>query len=528
LADLVERVRAAAENADSEAVREALDAELRRVGEAYRADPSAWAAWADGFDVVGSAYEQLVSGADRRDAGQFQTPFWAADLMAGWLLQEPVQLLADPGVGSGRLLFRAAERPEPGPERLLGLDLDPVSLSMASVNLTLRSLAHELREANFLLDELPERPDGVSCNPPYSRHHAIPAEQKAAIHEGFEQRLGLKLSRLAALHVLFLVRALEVSADEARLAFITPAEWLDVNYGRKVKQFVLDRAQVEALVILKDDHLFFDGALTTAAITLLRKGEPRGGPTNVIRLDEQLPEVDAVLAALRGEGDLPVEEVELSVDAKWSRPAGASVSGRPLCELARVRRGIATGNNEFFVISEATRREWGIEREQLRPCIRSPRVIEGTELTVADLDELGEDVPRWAIDCHDPEAEQADDALGRYLRHGKAELGADQGYLASQRKLWFGLERRGECPILFTYMNRQQPRFIRNRVGAIPLNTFLIVEPAEGVDADKLCAALNSEHFIGQLQAQRRNYGGGLWKLEPKELGGLRVELAKA
>jgi adenine-specific DNA-methyltransferase len=526
IAELVERVRDGSTSAQSEDVRRALRLELMRIRRAFAHDPEALAAWADGIDVPGHAYEALVNGAERRRAGQFQTPVWAADLMAAWLLQEPTRLLMDPGVGAGRLLFRAAQRREAGPARMLGIDSDPVALEMARVNFLVRGIAgHELRQRNFLIDDIAARPDAVTCNPPYSRHHAIATAEKEAIHTGFEQRLGLRVSRLAGLHVLFLVRAIEVASDAARIAFITPAEWLDVNYGRAIKRFVLDSSDVEGLIIFKDDHLFFEGALTTAAITLIRKGSPRGTPTKIVRLPEELPAVDDVLAAMRGHGELPVDELQLNAEQKWSRRAVCVAPGRPLRELARVRRGIATGCNRFFVISEATRRTLELAKSDLRPCITTPRLIAGTELTGKAFDALDDDVPRWAINCHDPVAEHSDTPLGRYLRWGKGELNADQGYLARQRKPWFGLERRSDCPILFTYMNRQRPRFIRNHAAAVPLNTFLIVEPLEGVDADKLCGALNGAPFIAQLDGARRNYGGGLWKLEPKELGELHVDL---
>ncbi len=527
IAEFVDHVRDQARSEAAEEIRRTLAAELRKVARAHARDPAAWSAWADGIDVPGDAYEVLVSGPDRRSAGQFQTPTWAADLMAAWLLQEPCELLLDPGVGAGRLLFRATGRPEAAPRRMLGLDIDPVSLEMARVNLLLRGVdICALRRGNFLLGNLRERPDALTCNPPYSRHHAIPSAEKEAIHAGFERRLGLRLSRLAGLHVLFLVRALEVIRDGGRLAFITPAEWLDVNYGRAIKRFVLERASVEAVVLWEHDHLFFDGALTTAAITLLRAGA-KAGPTRVIRLPRRPPKVRDVIAAINGgPTKLRVATVGLGVDSKWSSPTRRRVPrGKPLRDVARVRRGIATGCNRFFVLSEAGRREHGLDLSYLRPCVTTPRLVPGAELASTDLKRMPDDVPRWVLDCHDKQAERRDDAVGRYLRWGREAHQAHAGYLASHREPWYGLERRAESPILFTYMNRERPRFIRNQAAAVPLNTFLIVEPNDGVDADQLWRALNADHLMRQLVRARRNYGGGLWKVEPRELGELRVRL---
>ena len=521
ISGLVERVREEAKKAAD--LRLAFQQVLARLD----VEPDQLDAWRDGSDIVGTAYERLFPGASRRDLGQFYTPFWAGEVMAGWVFEQKIDLLLDPGVGSGALSIAASKHRRRGDARMLGLDVDPLAVTMAKANRDLREIPDwELRRADFLLDVLEEQPDGVTCNPPYSRHHAIPVEVKARVHDGFEQRLGLKLSRLAGLHVLFLVRALEASAPGARLAFITPSDWLDVGYGRQVKEHLLDQAHIAALVFIEPEHLFFDGVLTTAVITLIEKGAPRG-KTRVLRLGKELPRPAQVVAAVAGRGKLPVETVKLKAEAKWARPKARQSSGVRIGDVARIRRGIATGANSFFVISEAERRKVGIDRKLLRPCLTSPKMIEGQELTMEDLDALPDDVPRWLVGSDDQRVEEEQTPLGRYLRRGR-RAGIHRGYLTSRRRPWYSQEPRDECPILFSYFNRDRPRFIRNRAGAVALNNWLIIEPREGQDADELWQLLSGPNTYKRLLEQRRIYGSGLWKLEPSELENVRLTLAKS
>lgn len=531
LDELLDRVRARLpEHADVSQRRNSLAAAISELG----LDADQAAAYADGRDVLGEAYERLLTGAERRNAGQFQTPFWAADLMAGWLALEPTRLLLDPGVGAGRLLFRAGERAG-GPDRLLGLDSDPLAIKLAARNLAWRGLADrvELRVADFLLDALPEAGtiDAATVNPPYSRHHALPAAVKAAIHDGFHARLGTRFSRLAALHALFLVRTLEVLTPGGRLAFITPSDWLDTNYGRSIRTHVLSRAHVEGLVLFAPEALpFGPGVLSSAAITLMRKGAPTR-PTRVVSLPTELPPVIAVLEALTVKASrrrvaprITVEDVNLGKVSRWSRPKPTSPGPRKgvtLRELARVRRGIATGNNGFFVLSEAERRSRRIPHDVLLPCATGPKAVSGLALTNADLDALGDDARRWVLNDRRPEAETEPTALGTYLRAGRRQ-GVHRGYLASRRTPWYALERREQTPILWSYFVRANPRFVRNHAGAVPLNTWLAVEPLDGVDPDELCAALNCPETLAGLMATRRNYAG-MSKLEPAELSAIRV-----
>jgi hypothetical protein len=74
-------------------------------------------------------------------------------------------------------------------------------------------------------------------------------------------------------------------------------------------------------------------------------------------------------------------------------------------------------------------------------------------------------------------------------------------------------------------MNSTRARFIRNRSDAIPLNNFLIIEPNEGVDPDRLWRTLNKPGVIRQLKRLGRDYGDGMWKLEPRELSRIRVTM---
>jgi adenine-specific DNA-methyltransferase len=530
--ELVARVEHEAAAASGDA-RAALAQELLAADEAASADATVRAAWADGTDVPGTAYEQLLPIVARRARGQFQTPLWAAEIMGLWLLSQPTRTLFDPAVGSARLLFRAFERGPHKPERLVGWDIDELCATMAALNLRLRHVPnYTLSVADFLLDDARLRedglinnpPDATTANPPFTRHQGLDPELKEAIHLNIEEKTGLRLSRRAGLHALFLVRALALAAPQGRLAFITPAGWFDSDYGKAIKRFISEQARVEAIVLIGGRRDFFDGVQTTAAITLLRKGGTPA-PTRLIRLGARRPPVTDVLAAIRGEdGPLKAREVQLRPEARWSRRTVRLPStGTALSELARVRRGIATGYNRFFAISEERRQELNLGRRVLHPCLYRPRYVRGDAITQDDLDRLDDSLPRWLLRPPADQRDDSDDPLGRYLAYGRDELGAHERHLTSTRKPWFRVEERGGCEIVLPYMNLDDAYFIRNRAGAIPLNNFHVIEPHDGVDADELWAALNGEAVLRQLRRLGRDYGRGLWKIEPGDLCRVRV-----
>jgi adenine-specific DNA-methyltransferase len=501
---------------DPEAIRAAFALVLREL-DVRPGDP----AWTDGRDVIGAAYERVLDGRDRRALGQFFTPLSIGRAMAAWLLADEPRLLLDPACGSGSLLAAAAHE-RTGTTKFVGIDVDSLAIAMTSANAALRGVAElELHARNFLLHEVEEPPEAVICNPPFTRHQQLGREEKLAIHAGFKRRLGLEISQLASLHVLFLVRALEVSTEDARLAFITPAHWLDRNYGRVVKMFLLERAHVEAIVQFPAHQLVFEHAVTTAAVMLIRKGATRSARARTRFARAASISRDDIMRAFST--DTEATHVRLSAGESWSRvERRRSQQATTLEEVARVRRGAATGCNEFFVLSDEDRRLHALNWSCLRPCAGSPRWFSGEEIEDETLAALPASAPRWLLY---PSRVRLGGPLERYLQRA-AHLGVHERHLVKLRvkagRPWWEVEGDFDAPILFTYLNRKRPRFVRNRAGAIPLNNWLVIEPLSGVDPDVLFAALN-EASEAALRNDAREYGNGLWKLEPSELRRLPV-----
>lgn len=432
---------------------------------------------------------------DRRALGQVATPPEVAEAMAAWVLAAPAppRTLLEPGAG-GLPFTRAALGRAPG-LRATAVEIDPAATSAPPAGV-------ELVRGDFLDDHvLAGRTfDAVLCNPPYVRHHYLTPAYKRRVAARLGGRAGITASRLAGTHVYFLLRALELTAPSGRLAFLTGAEWLEAGYGAPLRRLLAERGFLRAILVAAADAEIFPGVLSTAAVLLL---ETAAAPDTAHAVD--LPRAAWLAAVARGGAGCPRAPAARLAAARWTRPLAAAGTPAPrrLGELFRVRRGVATGANAFFVLSAAAARAARLPRRLLRSCIATAR----------------DPAPRLLFACDLPR-ERLPAAAAAYLAAGEAR-GVHLGYLCRTRRPWWRLERVVPAPLLVGYMARGAPRCLRNDGGAIHLNLLHGVYPRAGTPAaavDRLHAFLTSAAGAAALRAAARTYAGGLRKLEPRDL----------
>lgn len=465
-----------------------------------------------------------------REKGQFWTPLWLAKVMAAWVTELRPKTLFDPAVGPGT--FFAGARAAGYTGHFEGYELhetsfkdgDRLGLSPDDFNMVV--------VGDFIGAHLSRAFPAIVSNPPYIRHHRLSDERKAELRRIAERVLGFPLDGRVGLHVYFLLKCLEHLASGGRLAFLLPADVCEGISSRPFWNRLCERFRLEAVLTFDESAAPFPKVDTNAMVFLISNNAPQDR-VRWIRVRER--DGEAIAQSLRslenGNGDhaaLTCHERKLTeaLATGLSRPPRtASSQGVALSHFARVVRGIATGANEFFFLTNEQIAEFGLERRYFVRAIGRTRDCREDTLRSSTLTALEAQArPTWLLNLDGTPKERLPTRLRSYLDAGE-EQKLNERALIQSRRPWYKMEQRTPPPILFAYLGRRDCRFILNEAGVVPLTGFLCVYPWDSrPDAvRKLWRALNHPATLENLAFAGKSYGGGALKVEPRQLDTLEI-----
>ena len=463
---------------------------------------------------------------DVRTKGQVWTPRWVADGMAEYLsLSLPGKVL-DPAVGPGALLASIRD-----------LNLGRIEYSAYEIDKTVLASHHtpdsfassqikSLICRSFLTESSENLVDAVIANPPYLRHHLIPAELKNKCKAICETTLGLSIDARAGIHVYFLVKALSHLAKNGRLAFLVPADTFEGVFASPLWTAIANKYAIDGILTFGSESAAFPGVDTNAAVVFISNRSPSenmvwmkwsGAPN--ISLASYIRKVFRD-GKVRSDKYMTIESVDIRnaiLRGMTREQMAPAVDGVPFTSIATSLRGIATGSNEFFLMTRSQIESRNLDLEHFVRTVARVRDVNSDVLTQKDLDKLDmEGRPTFLLSLD--KSSKMTKHLKRYLDLG-IELGVSDGALVKSRSSWYFMEKREPVPILFCYLGRRNQRFIHTKCDVRPTTGFLCVYPKEGIKANLLHKALNHGSTLEQLSLVGKSYGDGAIKVEP---GGMR------
>lgn len=470
------------------------------------------------------------SAAERNKWGQFATPFELSLSFTRYMYQlrgKGAIRFLDPAIGTGSFFSALMHGTDARDiEAAVGVELDP-TFAEAAEKLWGKSGLHVIRGDFTTQKPAKQRFNLVLSNPPYVRHHHIHGSEKDRLRAQLADSLHLEISGLAGLYCYFLLLCHDWMEECGLALWLIPSEFMDVNYGATLRRYLADRVTLLHLHRFCPTDVQFTDALVSSAVVIFKKSPPPPG--------------HHARFSFGGPIEQPNEQAFISVDVlrhsrKWTQfPGRTSIENNgevTLGDIFFIKRGLATGSNSFFILNSEQVSEWKIPRQFLKPILPGPRYVAVDTIEAYPNGDPTLSPRVYLLDCSEPE-ERIKHHWPRffeYLQKGHEEKIA-QSYLASHRAPWYSQEQRPPAPFLCTYMGRTQKgknpfRFIWNRSRATAHNVYLMLYPRDPLlTAIRDLPELEQKVFHAlqritplQLVSGGRVYGGGLHKVEPKEL----------
>ena len=457
--------------------------------------------------------------------GQYWTPDWVARAMVAYGNKAAPGSMLDPAVGKGVFPLWA--------ERLgLGLSFTGVEKDGSLVSkIDIPHIRDRVIVDDFLTHEFEHKFDFIVANPPYIRHHHLPAQYKTYLGRLSEKLLGFQLDKRAGLHVYFLIKALSLLKPQGRLSFILPSDVFEGIFAQPLWAWVAHHFKIGAVVTFEAAASPFPDLDINPVIVFLENSEPSDRLHWVRVMSPATESLYTFIASGATElgHDLRVliRPTKAALSLGLTRPPRAKNHRLRLGDLALVKRGIATGDNNFFLFSKERLRTHALDRHEdfLLPVVARTRYLRKFIFTQQDLKELeAEGKPIYLLSPDSRPLEEFPEAIRIYLESGE-QSGLTEKYTFRNRNPWYKMETRDVPELFFTYLGRRNPRFVRNLTNAVPLSTVFAVYPHEKDERflQILLEILNNPATLQGLIYVAKSYGRNALKPEPNQLEKLAI-----
>ena len=448
----------------------------------------------------------------KKELGQFFTPEYISDWMVKWVIENSNELL-DPAMGMG-VFMTSANKINP--------DIDKYAFEVDSELIDFfykqNTYLIDLHHSDYLLYNSQKKFKSIVCNPPYNKFQQIDNRKK--LIELFEKKYKIRLSGYSNYCVYFLIKAINEMDNDGRCAFIMPYEFLNAGYGAVVKEYLLTNKVLKAIIKFNYDVGVFEDATTTSCIVLLEKSHN----TSVDFISIDTPH-DLVTEYSRQ--IISYQYTQLDSSEKWLKYFNQhqELKGKnsliPFSDIAKVKRGIATGNNSYFVINKDKKEKLNLSDVACVPCISKSADIKCHIFREENYDELyraNKKVMiydgRKAVSVHDV----------NYIKYGES-MGVHQTYLTSHKNPWYSIEEKEAAPIWISVFSRDKLKVIRNETNVKNLTTFHSIylnETYLNLTNILFCYLLTP---VAQeiLKIDKREYGYGLDKFEPNDINKAKI-----
>ena len=363
--------------------------------------------------------------------------------------------------------------------------------------------------------------DLILGNPHYIRYQYLKESQRECQAQILTSH-GMKSNKLINAWVAFMVASVQMLSKRGKIAFVIPAEILQVAYAEDLRLYLANH--LAKITLITFEQLVFPDIEQEVVVFVGEKGDAEKG-IRIIEMND-LSGFDAL--DLDSNGFQPVQHVK----EKWTK---YFINGDEMKLIQQLRSdnrfakfseyglinvGITTGNNSYFSITEEVTNHYHLGEATL-PLIGRSSHAHGIYFTEADWN-LNKTAGKPARLVCFPDIPYEDYPQGYkdYIMAGEAN-DEHVGYKCSIRDRWYIVPSVWIPDAFFLRRNNLYPKFVLNRCGAVSTDTMHRMKFNDGVNPENVLLAYYNSVSFAFTEICGRSYGGGVLEILPGEMGNI-------
>ena len=357
-------------------------------------------------------------------------------------------------------------------------------------------------------------------NPPYIRYQYLTAFQREKQAQVLIKNK-MKSNRLINSWVFFLVACIELLEKNGIIAFVIPAEIMQVAYAEDLRKYL--SKQLSKINIISFNELLFEDAEQEVVVLI---GTKKDKEEECLISNCLYDNIDDFTKKYN-ENNLDYEKI-LTND-KWTRyylnerennvieNTRRDSRFRKIGDVGIVNVGITTGNNDYFSLDDKFVKKYDLKK-YTKPLIGRSSQTHGLVFNEIDWKKnVNKGVKAYLLTINeDVNVEDMSKEQQEYIKIGE-ENNENKGYKCRIRKKWYSVPSIWVQDAFLLRRSNVYPKFVLNGIDAVSTDTMHRIKIKDEFDNKKILLSYYNSISFAFTELCGRSYGGGVLEILPKE-----------
>ena len=357
-------------------------------------------------------------------------------------------------------------------------------------------------------------------NPPYIRYQYLTAFQREKQSQVLIKNK-MKSNKLINSWVFFLVACIELLEKNGTIAFVIPAEIMQVAYAEDLREYL--SKHLSKINIISFNELLFEDAEQEVVVLI---GKKKDKEKECLIANCLYDNVDDFIRKYN-QNDLIYEKI-LTND-KWTRyylnekennvieEIKQDSRFRKMGDVSLVNVGITTGNNDYFSLDDNSVKKYDFKK-YTKPLIGRSSQTHGLVFDEDDWKKnVNKGVKAYLLTINENvNVEDMSEVQREYIKIGE-DNGANKGYKCRIRKKWYSVPSIWIPDAFLLRRSNVYPKFVLNGIDAVSTDTMHRIKIKDEYDNKKILLSYYNSISFAFTELCGRSYGGGVLEILPKE-----------